>query len=585
MTAPAPQHATLEPIDVSRRVRLALATLALLGLLGVVSSLDAAGDYPGLGEGPGLTVDEMFNVSEGFRLIEATRFWFLGELTWQQIFGQQEDLQAAAPAGYHLADHPPLGRFALGLAHAVVTAVSAPSHSEATPLAPTAARFASAIAFAWMIYLVGRTTAGWYGPAAGFSAAVSLLLMPRLVAHAHLASLEMMITLAYTASVLSLSDRWAPGSSAPRCRQAVVPGLLLGLALLTKIQAILLVPAVSAWALCRFRTRAIPPLACWAAIGAAVFLVGWPWLWLDPLDHLVEYFAQTTDRAQLSVYYLGHKTPDTNVPWHYPLVLFGVTVPLGLHALAACGLVFRNRKWWHDPRAVLLVTCIAFPLQVFMTPGVAVYDGTRLFLVVFPLWAVLIGRGTMVLSEWLSQRLTKLPRATAWLLPSAILLSSGWGLIVTHPCGLSFYNIAVGGPTGAESLGLEPTYWGDSLTRGFLEEVSEQVPESDTIAVFPSLHPLQWPAFAKHARVWDRSPRRLALYGTPAASKANWVMIFRRKADLPEHLRDNPPDLRRVAEVRRAGVLLAALYHRDTSRNPAAELRKPRPDTYTEANH
>ena len=103
MTAPAPQHATLEPIDVSRRVRLALATLALLGLLGVVSSLDAAGDYPGLGEGPGLTVDEMFNVSEGFRLIEATRFWFLGELTWQQIFGQQEDLQAAAPAGYHLA--------------------------------------------------------------------------------------------------------------------------------------------------------------------------------------------------------------------------------------------------------------------------------------------------------------------------------------------------------------------------------------------------------------------------------------------------------------------------------------------------
>ena len=576
---------TPETTDVSRRARLAVAALAVMGLLGVVSHLDAAGDYPGLGAGPGLTVDEMFNVSEGFRLVEATRFWFLGELTWQQIFGQQEDLLAAAPAGYHLADHPPLGRVALGLAHQTVTALVAPTHSEATPLAPTAARFGSAIAFGWLIYLVGRTTAGWYGSVAGFSAATSLLLMPRLVAHAHLASLEMMITLAYTASVLSLAERWATGSEAPRVRQAVVPGLLLGLALLTKIQAILLIPAVVAWSLFRFRTRAIRPLLCWTAIGGVVFFVGWPWLWLDPLDHLIEYFARTTERAQLSVYYLGNKTPDTAVPWHYAPVLFGVTVPLGLHALAACGLVFRNRQWWHDHRTVLLVTCIAFPLQVFMTPGVAVYDGTRLFLVVFPLWAVLIGRGTMILSEWLSQRPGQLSRGTKWLLPAAILISSSWGLITTHPCGLSYYNIAVGGPAGAESLGFEPTYWGDSLTRNFLAEVAERVPEDETIAVFPSLHPLQWPTFTKHARVWDHTPRRLALYGTPDAAEANWVMIFRRKADLPEHLRKAPPDTKRVCEVRRAGVLLAALYHRDAPQNPSAELRKPRPDTYTEANH
>ena len=170
-------------------------------------------------------------------------------------------------------------------------------------------------------------------------------------------------------------------------------------------------------------------------------------------------------------------------------------------------------------------------------------------------------------------------------MPAAILISSSWGLITTHPCGLSYYNIVVGGPAGAESLGFEPTYWGDSLTRNFLAEVAERVPEDETIAVFPSLHPLQWPTFTKHARVWDHTPRRLALYGTPDAAEANWVMIFRRKADLPEHLRKAPPDTKRVCEVRRAGVLLAALYHRDTPQNPSTELRKPRPDTYTEANH
>ena len=43
---------SVETPAVARRVRLALAGLALAGLLGVVSTLDAAGDYPGLGQGP-----------------------------------------------------------------------------------------------------------------------------------------------------------------------------------------------------------------------------------------------------------------------------------------------------------------------------------------------------------------------------------------------------------------------------------------------------------------------------------------------------------------------------------------------------
>tara|TARA_B100000686_G_C16733075_1_gene941932 strand:- start:1710 stop:1832 length:123 start_codon:yes stop_codon:yes gene_type:complete len=40
-------------------------------------------------------------------------------------------------------------------------------------------------------------------------------------------------------------------------------------------------------------------------------------------------------------------------------------------------------------------------------------------------------------------------------------------------------------------------------------------------------------------------------------------MIFRRKADLPDFLRNTPPGLTPVVEVRRCGVLLAALYRQD----------------------
>ncbi len=562
------------PISPPRRTRLALAALALLAGLAVVATLDAAGDYPHLGEGPGLTVDEMFNVGEGCRLVRATGMWMAGAFHWRKVFGERDDLGAAAPAGYHLADHPPLGRFALGLAHEAVLAAAPPSSRGPSPFVPTAARVGSALAFAWLVYVVGLATAGWYGPLAGVSAALALILMPRVFAHAHLASLEMMITLAYTATVISLAERWSrPGG--PRSRDAVLPGLLLGLALLTKIQAVLLAPPVAAWAVWHWRLRAVKPLMIWASLGAVVFLVGWPWIWIDPLDHLTEYFARTTQRASLSVWYLGIKSPDNQVAWHYPLVMFATTVPLGRHVLACCGRCSRRWRWWTDPRAVLLAACTAFPVLLFAIPGLSVYDGARLFLVVFPLWAVLAGRGTVVARDWLSARLSR--GLTNGLL-AAVLVSQAWGVIVMHPCGLGFYNLAVGGPAGAERLGLEPTYWGDSLTRGFLAEVAERVPEGETIAVFPSLHPAQWTDLMRHARIWGDRPPRLALYGTPAAVNARFIMIFRRKADLPEELRHNPRGTRCVAEVRRAGVLLAALFQQQ---NPAKESRNTATGTYT----
>ena len=75
------------PPRVSRRLRLALAGIALVGLIGVASTLDAAGDYPGLGQGPGLTVDEMFNVGQGCRLATGTWYWILGGLTSEQLYG------------------------------------------------------------------------------------------------------------------------------------------------------------------------------------------------------------------------------------------------------------------------------------------------------------------------------------------------------------------------------------------------------------------------------------------------------------------------------------------------------------------
>ena len=96
------------------------------------------------------------------------------------------------------------------------------------------------------------------------------------------------------------------------------------------------------------------------------------------------------------MWYLGQRYADQDVPWHYPSVMFLVTVPAGLLVLGALGLFAHDREdktAFIAPREALLLVSMLFPLFVFSWPGIAVYDGARLFLSVFGLWACLWERG------------------------------------------------------------------------------------------------------------------------------------------------------------------------------------------------
>ena len=245
--------------------------------------------------------------------------------------------------------------------------------------------------------LVGWSVGRRYGPNFGCLAAVLLPLMPRLWGHAHLASLETITNLMYTAAVLSIAMGWN-NESPPTWRAGLLAGIVLGLAFLTKIQAILLPMPIIAWALWRWRWAAVKPLAIWAVAAAIVFFVGWPWLWLDPVKNTWNYFAHTTARAELSVWYFGIKYADKAVPWSYPWVMFLCTLPMATLVLGLRGILFgvaseekANDVAWR----ALLAANVAFPLIVFSLPGVAVYDGDRLFLTVFPFWAMLSARGAI----------------------------------------------------------------------------------------------------------------------------------------------------------------------------------------------
>lgn len=567
-----------------------LVLIAVLASTGSILTRDPAGNLPRLPAGPGPTLDEVYNVEMGIYLVRSVRIYGLGVLAWdsiKEIFGSRS----------YNPDHPPLGRMAMGIVHDTVQACRG---RPPTDYVTADARIAPALAFGLTVFLVGWFTGRWCGARAGWLAALSLTLVPRLFGHSHIASLETFVGLTYSATILFVADAWSrslvalvPGKPAKvATRAAVFAGVLFGLALLTKIQGALAAVPVGLWGLWHFRHRAILPGAIFGIVGFVTFFVGWPWLWLNPVAHVVDFFARSTDRQVLYCYYEGTKFADIDVPWHYPFVIFAITVPLGLHIAALMGLVATSPSPvgsppaapLRDPRQQLVLTAILFPLVLFAKPGIAVYDGERLFLIIYPLWGVFMGRGAAAMWAWLERRFSQgaaaeavssttsppppgKPRLAAIAMGAFLAIQTA-GYWTVWPFLLSHYNLAVGGLRGADRLGFERSYWGESLNRTFQEEIVRNVPEGATVHVAPVLHPLQLPDLQAQSPILRRHGVRLASFDDRIRSEVRYVVVHRRLADPWETLREDRAaanGFRLLAEVRREGVQLAALYASEVS--------------------
>jgi hypothetical protein len=217
----------------------------------------------------------------------------------------------------------------------------------------------------------------------------------------------------------------------------------------------------------------------------------------------------------------------------------------------------------------LVLGAMLFPLCLFSIPRIAVYDGARLFLVAFPLWAIFIGRGGSLAWEWLRKPVS---RRSAIALATLFLAGQTWGLVAAWPCFLSSYNLAVGALGGAHRLGFELDYWGASVTRDLLESIAEDVPEGAEIDCAPVLHAFQLDELLKQSPVLRRRGIRLHPYDADRPRHSDYLLLFCRLADLSPELQALTAEHTALVEVRRSGVLLAGLYDRHAAsgaRTPA----------------
>lgn len=520
----------------------------------VAGNLDVAEELNWSGNGLGLTFDECFNIEVGVYLVDSFANAGLAS------FHPETQLEIYEHPGYN-PDHPPLGRIALGVANRLVRSFS--KDEVAGNYFVSAARLASAFEFGLLVLLIGIYSRRWFGSHVSCYSTLAVMCMPRLFGHAHLASLEMCTCLTYTAFVLILANRWKTTAKArPTVMRALVPGILLGLVLLTKIHAILLIPVVVIWGLWNWRLRSLIPMIALFSFAFATFFVGWPWLWIDPVEHLKEYFGRATERASLNCFYMGQKYADTDVPWHYPFVMFAVTMPFGFLLSGLVALINRtgdenSKRTIFDQRTQLVLGAFLIPLVVFTLPSVTVYDGVRLFLMSFPLFAIFAGLGMKRIFDSLQLRNGN-RIATGFLM--ICFAGPIYNIVTLHPCHLSYYSEIVGGLWKAEELGFEPTYWGDSVTPKFLEEVLQEIPQGAVIEVAPVLHPLQLHFMQQGSWLKKRPDIILSAYDHNRDDISRYVLVIRRKADPWDSLSPPPVGTKTLHSVERQGIALAEFY-------------------------
>lgn len=332
----------------------------------------------------------------------------------------------------------------------------------------------------WTLYTWAREL---YGDFIALLVTLGFFFLPRAFFHAHLVAID------YAPTALGVLAAYAYWKEVRSDKWPWVTSVLLGLALLTKINGLFLyLPLLIYWAYFhrrqllwrltgqgdadpRKRIRCYLHLLPLLAIPPVMLVAGWPWLWPDPVGRLLEYLTFHARHGAIPVYYLG--TTYELGPWHYPFVQIAVTTPLVTLVPVLAGLIgiTVRRAWdrylWIGLNAALTI--------VLLIPAVPKYDNVRLMLPAFPFLCLLAGAGLFYPAQLLKPaRVRRLALAGYLLL---FLVSAYFAVVRTHPYQSSYYSEVVGGVDGAMRLGFEADYWGNAY-RGLLPWLNAHAEET-----------------------------------------------------------------------------------------------------------
>ena len=430
-----------------------------------------------------------------------------------------------------------------------------PAHHVVVPVS-------TALLMAAMVTFLGRRA----GLAAGIGSALLLVLSPRYFAHSCNNLKDAPEAALYGLAVLAGARALHRGG---RTSWGMAGGAL-GLALAQKANA-LFVPLQLAvyFVLATLLTRRGPtvgrgaPRWSWSGLAyaavtfVAAYLAVSPAFWTDTFANLATHFdyifsvGTVADLAsQLEPRPLGPWDGAAHALW---------TTPLPVLALAVVGLLSPRTP---TTTRLLLALWIAVPVGRTALPGMRNFDGVRHFLEFYPPLCMLAGLGLATVAAWLRGR----PRSLTalWL---AALLPGGLATWATHPHGICYFNVCVGGLGGAQEREIpEATdYWGSAywqgaawLTRHASAEANVLVPVAPHIV--RCLQPVRL-----------RPDLRLVHRGEQDARRALYVMYVTRENWYTRYVHDLEQTSEPVHEIRVQGGTILRVHRFAAGREADAQ--------------
>jgi len=292
---------------------------------------------------------------------------------------------------------------------------------------------------------------------AAVTATLLLFLSPRIVADT-LANVKDYAEMVFFSAALILLWR---AIERERVALLIASGVIAGMALGTKANALFLPPIAIAYVLLRGRRRTY--LLGWLAVMAIVFFISWPYLWSHPIDAL----------ARNARYLLLRRADINTADAAGPFAMIAFTTPPVFLLAFAVGLVpLARRVRSRDPFALLLACWMAVVFGRLLLPASVNFDGVRHFLELFPPMAITAGLGVAALGRW--RRLA----SAAVVVPVIIALA------LVHPFESAYWNILIGGLEGAMSRQIPQAgdYWAASYRIG-LRAINRNAPRDSLLAV------------------------------------------------------------------------------------------------------
>jgi hypothetical protein len=318
---------------------------------------------------------------------------------------------------------------------------------------------------------------------------------------------------------------------------------ILGAIGLASLACLIFVPATASVQIDRVFFRRLAKLAVSATFGCLLcFAAFWPQFFLfgpAQLVRIVRLFMNY-EPWQGIVQIHGDYIPFDKVPWYYTSTYIAISMPLFLLPLIAVGSVLGifERQPFVIASAIICIGFLAFQA----ISDARALDGYRHFIFLVPFLMLIAAYPIGWLFSHYPSRVVRL--AT----PAAVLIAMMPALVSTYqlfPYQYSFYNGLVGGVPGADGrYYIDP--WRSAL-REALRKVEDLHDTRDIVDVYHSCGSTL--NFADHPRFKP----------VERPEDADYIILLRRNCDP----RQSPTlDFPAVGEVRRQGVLFAAVYNR-----------------------